>query len=434
MNAQSSANASVQSRDAAPPYLRHNFVALLIDYVCFGVAFSALGISTILPAFVRTLTQSEPLIGLISTILNGGWLLPQLGGAAIMSGKPRKKPYLVAMIYLGRPLFLLLAAATWLGLTRRPAAMLALLYAVLAGFTITDSIASVAWFDILARAIPLAPRARLVGAAQLLVGILGTFVGWLIARILENPSIPYPTNYALIFAFVAIAFLPSTIALTLIREPPGEAEETRRSLPQFLGQLGAVWRTDRRFRQIMRYRLLVGLMELSLPFYVVHATEAVGLPEAAQGWFVSAQTIGGVLASVGLGWLSERYGPRPAIRVGAATALVVPLVALMVHFIPGLAFLYLAVFFLLGVNNNSWMQGPINYVLEMAPEGKRPLYIGLYNTLAGTLLVASLVGGVILRLTSYPVLFGVTALGTAVAFGFSLRLEEPRSQPEATGI
>jgi len=421
----------VQPDTPAPSYLRHNFIALLIDYVFFGVAFSFLSPSTVLPAFVRTLTDSEPMVGLINTVLNGGWLLPQLGGAAMMAGKARKRPYLVAMIYLGRPLFLFLALAVWLGGVERPPLMLGVFFLVIGLFTITDSIASVAWFDIVARAIPMTRRGRLVGTGQLLSGLLGIGVGMLVTRILESPRLPYPNDYALIFALAAVAFLPSTVALTLIREPPAKEEEPHRSLADFLRRLGEVWRKDPRFRCVIRYRLLVGTMGLALPFYIVHATEVAGLPKAAQGWFISAQTIGGIIASVGLGWLSDRRGPRPVIWLGAFTALLCPLLALTVHLIPSLAFLYLLLYFLLGVNNNSWMQGPINYVLEMAPEGRRPLYIGLYNTLAGTLVAVPLAGGVLLRLSSYPVLFAVTALGIGAGLGVSLGLEEPQDQAAA---
>lgn len=413
----------------SPPHFRRNFVAILVDYVFFGVAFSFLSPNAVLPAFVRTLTNSEVVVGLVNTVFQGGWLLPQLAGAAMMSSKPRKKPYLLGMIYLGRPLFLLLALLIWLGLTERPSLMLATLFLIITLFNISDSIASVAWFDILARAIPLDRRGRLVGTAQLLTGILGVGVGLIITRILEAPRLPYPTNYALIFALAAVAFLPSTIALTLIREPPGTAEEPHRSLKDFLGRLGEVWRREPWFRRLIVYRLLLGTTGLALPFYVVHAIEEVGLPHAAQGWFVSAGTIGNIVAGLGFGWLNDRHGPLPVIRLGALAGLLVPLLALGFHFAPSLAIAYPLLYFLQGVHENSWMPGAINYLLEAAPENRRSLYIGLYNTIAGILVATSFLGGILLQATSFPVLFATVVVGTGLGVAVSTRLPTPKPRP-----
>ena len=146
------------------------------------------------------------------------------------------------------------------------------------------------------------------------------------------------------------------------------------------------------------------------------------------GWFVSAQMVGSIAASLVLGWLSERQGPRPAIWLGAFTAMLSPLLALGIHFGRGslLPQAYPLVYFLFGATNSSWMIGTLNYLLEIAPKERRPLYMGLYNTLAGVLVPASFLGGVLLQVTSYPVLFGVTAVGVAAGLWLSLGLKETR--------
>ena len=59
---------------ALPPGYRRNFVALLVDYVCFGVALALFNPNSVLPAFVGQLTDSAPVIGLVSTVFRGGWL------------------------------------------------------------------------------------------------------------------------------------------------------------------------------------------------------------------------------------------------------------------------------------------------------------------------------------------------------------------------
>jgi MFS family permease len=81
---------------------------------------------------------------------------------------------------------------------------------------------------------------------------------------------------------------------------------------------------------------------------------------------------------------------------------------------------------MLGVVGSAWMMGFFNYLLEAAPEGMRPAYVGLSNTIMGIPTLAPIVGGWLLGATSYTVLFGVTAVIVAVGFLFTLSLKPPR--------
>lgn len=419
------------NREVLPPHFRHNFAVLLTDYIFFGVAYAFLNPGTVLPAFARTLTASEPLVGMVSTVMAAGWLLPQLGAGAWMARHSRKKPFLVRAIYIGRPVYFLLALAAWAGLTRFPSLMLLLFLAGMGWFNLLDGIAAVAWFDIMAGAIPPTRRARLIGAGQLISGILGIVVGGIVGTIMESPAFPYPHNYALIFALAGLSLLPSTIALTTVREVRKDPPSASGDSLHLLRELREVWRNWPDFRRLVFIRWLFGLFGLAFPFYILHAKDVIGLPEAVIGWFVSAQMLGGILASIGLGWLSERKGPRAAIWAGAIANLICPLLALAIHLTRArwLALTYPLVYFSYGFLNNSWMMGFFNYLLEITPEDRRTLFVGLYNTLGGVLIPTSFLGGLILQATSYPVLFLVTAAGVAAGLWISLGLKDTR-RPE----
>ncbi len=58
--------------------LRHNYIVNLLDGAFFGFGFGFASISTILPLFISTLTDSALLIGLIPAIHNTGIQLPQI--------------------------------------------------------------------------------------------------------------------------------------------------------------------------------------------------------------------------------------------------------------------------------------------------------------------------------------------------------------------
>jgi hypothetical protein len=74
------------------------------------------------------------------------------------------------------------------------------------------------------------------------------------------------------------------------------------------------------------------------------------------------------------------------------------------------------------------MMGQFNYTLELAPQGQRPTYIGLLNTISGVLVVLPILGGWLLRATSYGVLFALTALVISAGFALSLSLPSARQR------
>lgn len=422
--------------ETLPPHFRWNFCAFLVDYVCFGIALTFANPGSVLPAFVAQLTDSAPIIGLVDTVFRGGWLLPQLAVARLVSDKPRKKPYLIAGL-VGRISLFVMALAAWFGLTQRPAAMLILFYICLGVFTSFDGLSSVPWFDIMARAIPLRRRGRLLGAGQVITGILGVGAGVVVGLILDRR--PFPQSYALLFALAGIALIPSLIALLLIKEPEPEEIQPETN-PQAKGKWLNLLVTDPAFRHLMACRLMVGMMALSNTFYVVHAADELHLPESIIGQFVSAQTLAGVIAGIVLSLVAERWGPRHVIRVGTAAAVIGPLYALAADVVRSewLILAYPLVFAALGVVNCTWMMGFFNYLLEIAPERMRPAYVGLGNTIMGMLTLAPMVGGWILDVTSYRVLFGMTAVLLTGSFVLSLGLkpapETREFKPEESGL
>jgi MFS family permease len=414
-----------------PPHYRWNFVAFLVDYVCFAVAFSFVNVNSVMPALAGQLTDSAPVIGLVATVFNGSWMLPQLAAARLIHDKPHKKRYLLAGLS-GRVMFWVIALALWAGLARHPTAMLAVFFISLGLFAASDSLTSVAWFDILARAIPLKQRGRLIGVGQIISGLAGVGVGVLVGWALNH--LPFPNDYALLFALAGAVLVPSVIAMFLLREPPPEGAD-----PQANRQMAGDWLkllvTDLAFRRLMACRILIGMMGLATSFYVVHAADVLHLPQSIIGDFVVAQTLAGLVASVVLGLVSERWGPQHVIRIGSGAAATGPLFALAAHLAGGgwLVEAYPFVYVTLGVVNSAWMLGFFNYLLEIAPQGMRPAYVGLGNTLVGMLTLAPMAGGWLLEASSYTTLFGVTTAFVAAGFLLTLGLKPPQQAAPGEG-
>lgn len=413
-----------------PPHFRRNVAGLLVDAGSYGAGTSFIHPPTVIPALAQHLTTSQSLVGLMMTVWNGAWLLPQLWAGQWLSGKPRKKPYLLAFAAIGRPALLLMALTLALGNRLAPEMVLAALFATCAIFRSTDAVAAVAWFDVLSGAVPPAKRGRVLGAMQMLIGLFGLgaafFLRWWLGP--QGPAFSY--NYAVLFGLAFIGVIFSFVGLIALVELPGDpATDTARL--GLVEHVKHVISRDHAFRMVTVVRMLSGLAGLAWPFYVSHATRVLGLPDSTIGLFVAVQSITGVLISIGMGWVSERYGSLRVIHVSTIAACVPPLLAIVLHLTAMPLALrtmgYLLVYSFLSIVDCSFLLGYLNYVMDIAPPDQRPAYMGLTNTLGGLLVVLPTLGGWLLQNTSYTTLFGVTLLGALAGLAASWRLPPSRA-------
>jgi MFS family permease len=393
-----------------------------------GLAFASH--TSVIPSLVNRLTDFAPLVGMVTMISSGVWLLPQLVSAHFVANKERKKPFVVITALIGRPMYLLVVAAILLTGDEYPWLLLALFFLAHTVFTVMDGLGMVAWFDVLSKAVPPIRRGRLYSTGQIAGGLLAFGAGLVVSQVLGPRGPAFPYNYGLLFVFSTFFLFASLISFSFLKEPSQEVRKEREPWRAYVPRLAGLLRQDREFRLANAVRLLAGLGQLATPFYVVYAIDVLQLSEESIGVFVSAQVVGGAIASFAMGYLNERSGSRIVTQLAITLGLGTPLLALFIHFnTPRGAFvalIYAGVFFLIGANWSGQMQGFMNLVLEMSPADERPAYVGLYNTLGGTVMVAPVLGGVLLQNTSYPVLFGVTAAGLAASLVLSLGLAEPR--------
>jgi hypothetical protein len=323
-----------------------------------------------------------------------------------------------------------------LGGTQWPGLTLALLIATLAVFMGTDAVVALAWMDLLGKALAPPVRARLIGLGQVVTG-LGAIGAGLAIRWLLGPTGPaYPQNFAWLFGLATACFAMSTASNLFIVEPDEAVPARRSGLGTYLPAMARLLASNHGFRRITAIRLLGGLGGLATGFYVLFATDRLGLPESSLGWFASATTVGSTAAGLVLGPLASRFGAQRVVQIITWAQFCVPLVALLVAtgvFGPGAGLVFPLLYVLLGVYEGSLMLGFVNYVLEIAPAGERPTYLGLTNTLSGLLIAVPLAGGLLLEATSYPVLFACAAAGPLAGALLALGLASPQA-PAPTDI
>jgi MFS family permease len=414
------------------PHYRRNFACLAGDWVCFVTGMAFISYTSVIPSFVNQLTDFAPLVGLAATLPNGVWLLPQLVAANYVGGRERKKPWVIATALVGRPMYLAVGLFAFVAGRSYPWLLLALFLLVETAFSTLDGLGNVAWFDVLGKVIPARRRGRFYVTAQGLSGLLSMGAGVVVARVLGSGGPPFPRNYALLFGWCAFFLLLSLTSFVLVKEPIQETRREREPWRVYLPRLASLFRQDQQFRLINLVRMVAAVGGLAVPFYVIHATDVLRLGTQTVGLFVAAQMVGGVVASLAMGYLNERSGSRIVSQLTLLLGVGSPLVALAAHYFPLpqaiQAYGYALVFFFIGAMYSGYMQGFTNFVLDISPQEERPAYVGLFNTLGGTVVfVAPLLGGWLLQFTSYPVLFSAAAVGSLSGLALSSRLREPRT-------
>ena len=421
----------IQAQAPPPWYYRRNAWAFALDMGLFHVGMNFIGSTTVLPSFIAMLSSSEVVVGLASGIMSGAWMLPQLFVAGYVARLRRKKPLIVRTAFLTRPIFLIMALVTWLfGISAPTLTLVVTLFCVAAYFSF-DALVSLPWFDLMARGLPPRRRGRVQGIAQAIGGIGGIGAGILVRYVLSDASPwAFPANYAVLFIVGTAVFMLSALSLSFIHEPElPPSDGAPPGLLQLLASLPRVIAQDRPFVWLLAVRILSGFVAVANAFYVLNATRNLGFSLQDTGLFISAQVIGQVGSGLMIGLVQDRWGPLVHIRLNTLISGLPPLLALLAGLFaggPAVLYLYLLIYFFLGVYMGSIGWPFFNWIMEHAEESRRPLYIGATNTLGGLLMLAPVLGGWIVKSVSYPAVFAAAAVVAMVSVALSSRLPSTR--------
>jgi len=388
-----------------------------------GMAFSAP--ASVLPLFLQYFTGSQAMIGLFFGLMNAGGVLPQLFVARKLERMQRKKPVLLASIWLRAAFWLGLAVLVYFCPSDKPVIALVGLVVLLFGFSFAGGVAVIPFNDILAKTLPSTVRGRFFGHRQLWGGVMAVGAGYVVKRILANPDIQFPRNYALLFSLSFLFITISYAALSCVREPPGNVKTHKPPLGTFIRRSFALLYNDRNFGLLIATQLGVGFTAFALPFYVLYGKNELSMPPEQVGLLIASQTVGGIVSNLLWARLSDRVGNRIVIILTAATATVIPLLALMCTHAGWT--LLVGVFFLIGCATSGSGIGFVNYLLEIAPEEVRPTYIALQGTIIGVTMFCPILGGLVIDAWSYHAAFWIASVASIGGLFLATRLKRTRN-------
>jgi MFS family permease len=205
-----------------------------------------------------------------------------------------------------------------------------------------------------------------------------------------------------------------------------EQRPQRRKFSQNLRLGFEILKKDRNLRMLLWTRVAIGSYVLGLPFYIIFAKRFLFIPTSIAGLFLSVQMVGYLSSNILWGRLSNNKSNRLVLFLSAICSAIPPFLLILNILTKIPIYVYGAIFFFLGATMSGMDMGYTNYLLEIAPEEKRPIYVGFLNTIVGPTIFLSAVGGLFIQVFSFAFLYSLVFLVSIVSICLSLSLIEAK--------
>ncbi|HQE93277.1 MAG TPA: MFS transporter [Anaerolineae bacterium] len=411
-------------------HVRRNVLALVGDFVFFSIGFAFYDPVVIVPAFVKEFTGSSLLIGALAALRILMITVPQIWAASFLVAQPRKKPLLVWSTFGGRfpVLFLALATLWWtrshVGLT------MTVLTLSVAIFYTSEGLNGVTWPALVGKVIPDKIRGRFFGAGQLLSSLGAAVAGIVVSRVLDKDGAALPERWALLFGCGFVGLMLSLVSMLFIREEAEDKVPGRTDVRHGLRMMLQYLRTDASLRRVVITQMVIGTAGAAFPFFIVRARETFVGNDAIIGTLLTTQSIGGATAALLCGYIIDRVGSWASIRLGvvAQTAALLAVILAGVSGTPEVC--YFAAFFLLGfVTASSWWSFSA-YLLDIATDEQRPIYLATSGILSSVTVLNPLIVGALFEALMPATVFVLMAALSACGGALAWRLRKGRKEGE----
>ncbi len=317
-----------------------------------------------------------------------------------------------------------MAIFTLLFAARAPLLVAGSLFGWILLFSLSGGFAGVSYADLVATLMPRGTRGRLYAAKQLAASVAMLVGGLVVVGAFRFRSLSYPSNYAVVLGIGAVGLVVASLGFWFIREHPRAPDvgppETLRA---FLRRVPVIIHRDRAFLRFILASNLSSFSLMLLPFYMIFARDELHVGSVWVGRYLMLQIGGAIVSNLIWGFLSGRRGSGSVVRTCIVLGGVIPLLALALRALGPAAFGL--VFVLVGFVMSGRSVGFDPYLLDLAPEDQRTVYVGINGTLNFSRVVLPILGGAVMDLFGFDVAFVLTA----GAMGVSLLLLGSRREP-----
>ncbi|MBE0404426.1 MFS transporter [Halomonas citrativorans] len=361
------------------------------------------------------------MVGLLVPIRESGALLPQIFVAGFIRLKPKRKG-----VWVLGALFQALAAFALAVLAFVGSGSLggAAVLAVLVLLSLARGLSSIASKDVMGKTIAKRRRGALMGWSGSIAGGATLAAGGVLMLLGNQPG---NLALAVLLSVAAFSWLLNALCVARIKEVPGAVEGGESAWDSI--KLGlSLLKKDRTFLHFNVARALLLSSALALPYIALLGQQQSGSDLGGLGLLVVVSGLAAMVASPVWGKLADQSSRR-VMRNAAIGTVTCCLLGAGLAWLPGTwtqsVWPYALVYALLVIVHHGVRLGRKTYIVDMASQDDRALYVALSNTLTGLLMlvVGGVIGGLAQWLGSAALLL-LLALTAAGAVLSALKLPE----------
>jgi MFS family permease len=379
-------------------------------------------VQTMMPALIKRLGGGDVLIGTWPVVVYLAYYMPQVISANYSGASQYRKSTLIKYGFIQRLHILLLACGIAMWGVSAPTLALTVLFLLYISNQATSGSISPLWMDFLAKTTSPERRGKIMGWRVSLAAVLALLNGFILTAILTMFRFPY--NYA---SAIGLAFLFQTSSLAaqqkVVEEMPSPV-----STPVHLLDLFSRVRTmvagNHLYKKFLVASALLTISFSSVAFFTIAAIKRFDLSEYVIGVFTIVMIIGQIMSGILLGWLADTKGTKSALVVCGTSLLLAIATAWLAQSVTWFYFVYL--FF--GVNVGAETAMRYNFAVECAPDGERPMYVGLMNAWFAPFYLLTPFAGWLCAAYGYNIVFILSLIVGAIGMVLLVRMPTPREE------
>ena len=404
-----------------------NYRALMVQGTFFNAARSLASPRLVLPFLYIALGAPTVFAGLIAPLVQFAQLVSQIVAAPVVKSSQTRKWYMVLCSAAMACVLALVALASRDGTP--VAVVLGVFLAVALAIGALRGLNTLAYSDLIGRALRPETRNRLVFLVSAIAGAVAIAAAWVSPRLAADAE-PLHQHVTLLWVGVAITGLGALSCVFIREDRAAHAPKRARGIAGFAADMregfsraaGVDW-----FRRYVVAQMMLVSVTLAMPFYAVHGADMHAGKSGSLGAFVVATSVA-VMVGAPLWHRLARRSQRLLLCTGAVITALAGVWAMVIAVTPGLQTVacHAVVFGLVSLGGQGVSGARTLYLVNAAPAADRPYYIAVASGLSGALgvVVAFAFGGLAhLQGTEWPVAI-VAALNLAAAWACA-RLATP---------
>ncbi len=415
----------------------------VLNGILFAVVISTINPGLVLSAFFLKITNSTFLATLPFALMRIGSFLPQLLVSNPIELKELKKPYYIAAACVRVAFLIMMSLSAYLLGVKQPHVLAFIAAFTYLGYTSGMGVCSITFMDVVGKAIPANRRGSFFGLRGFFGGLLGFASGFFVRYILGDHGPNFPANYSLLFITAAVFQFAAMLAFIGVPEPIKNVRKDRLPFKKHLINGLSILKTDKNYRMLYIIRILNSVTYIGGMVFVPYALKELGMRESFIGVLMVISACFALPSNFLWSHIGDKYGNRLLMLISTFSYLTVPIVALISFYAPSITIylpffgeydlrllIFMVAFTLSAVTAKGRMMSDTNYLLDIAPEERRPSYLAFMSVLLAPTAIIPLIGGMIAELFSFHITFLVSLIFVIFAYILIFRLNEPRGTGE----